>query len=51
MRTIQPIGAHGAPYACSEAEAKQQAKRKEKLQQELKKLISDSDAVLKQAEL
>jgi hypothetical protein len=34
----------------SEAEAKQQTKRKEKLQQELKKLISDSDAVLKQAE-
>ena len=34
----------------SEAEAKQQAKRKEKLQQELKKLISDSDVVLKQVE-
>ena len=35
----------------SDAEAKKQAKRKEKLQQELDKLITDSDAVLNQAEL
>jgi len=32
----------------SEAEAKQQTKRKEKLQQELEELIADSDAVLNQ---
>jgi hypothetical protein len=35
----------------SAAEVEKQAKRKKKLQQELDKLISDSDAVLKQAEL
>jgi SMC interacting uncharacterized protein involved in chromosome segregation len=35
----------------SAAEVKEQAKRKEKLQQELDKLISDSDAVLNKAEL
>jgi SMC interacting uncharacterized protein involved in chromosome segregation len=35
----------------SAAEVKEQAKRKEKLQQELDKLISDSDAVLKKTEL
>jgi len=32
----------------SEAETKEQTKRKEKLQQELDRLIADSDAVLKQ---
>jgi SMC interacting uncharacterized protein involved in chromosome segregation len=34
----------------TESEAKQQTKRKERLQQELDRLIADSDSVLKQAE-
>ena len=51
VKEVASIEEAGSKTELTAAEAKKQAKRKEILQQELDKLISDSVAVLKQAKL